>query len=223
MTNAGTVRGAISDDFAAATRLLEAFQADPDNLARIERAAQCLARTFRAGGKVMACGNGGSCCDAVHFCEEFTGRFRHNRRPLPAIACADPGHVTCTANDFGYDEVFSRWVEALGRPEDCLVVLSTSGNSSNVVRAVEAARERGMGTLALLGKGGGQLKGRCDFEWIVPGLADARTGRPLDIFADRIQEIHMLTLHVLINAVERLLVAPEASIAEVKNGVGAAL
>jgi D-sedoheptulose 7-phosphate isomerase len=183
--------------FEAAREALEAFQADRENLVRIDALAAALVACFRAGGKVLAVGNGGSACDAAHFCEELTGRFRApppglaDRPPLPALACTDAGHITCTANDYGYDEVFARWVRALARKGDVVVLLSTSGNSQNVVRAAAAAREAGAATVALLGKGGGTLRGTCDFEWIAPGQT-----------ADRIQEIHMLLLHVLIEAVE---------------------
>lgn len=219
MGSSASIREAIATDFRHAAALLNAFAGDPANLLRIEEVARLIAGVFRAGGKVLACGNGGSCCDAIHFCEEFTGRFRHNRPPLPAIACADPGHLTCTANDFGYENVFSRWVEALAKPGDCLVVLSTSGNSDNIVRAVRAARSRGLVTVALLGKGGGTLKGLADHEWVVPGLTEG--DKSAEIFADRIQEIHMLILHALINAVERTLFAGGAQIAEVKAAVPA--
>ena len=180
--------------FHDARAALDAFIADDANLARIETVAEVVAKAFNAGGKVLACGNGGSACDAMHFCEELTGRFRHDRKPLPAIACIDPGHITCTANDYGFEHVFSRWVEALARPGDVLIILSTSGNSENVVRAAGAARELGVTTVALLGRGGGRLAGACDHQWIVPGDTP-----------DRIQELHMLILHALVERVESVL------------------
>ena len=173
---------------------LEALIAERDHSAKLELFADVAAERLRAGGKVMACGNGGSACDAMHFCEELTGRFRRERPALAAIACIDPGHITCTANDYGFDQVFSRWVEALGRPGDVLVVLSTSGNSPNIVNAVTAARERGMVTGAMLGRDGGQCQSLAEFEWVVPGEQ-----------SDRIQELHMLLLHVLVEAIERRL------------------
>lgn len=171
---------------------LAAFIADRANLERLETVARELADTLAAGGKVMAIGNGGSCCDAMHFCEELTGRFRADRPPLAAIACADPGHITCVANDYGYDDVFARWVRALGRPGDALIALSTSGNSTNVINAVNVAKSIGIRVTLLLGKGGGHLAGSAHHQWIVPGET-----------ADRIQEIHMLILHTLIEGIER--------------------
>lgn len=173
---------------------LHGFLSEDENATRILAVAGAMCQAVQTGGKILACGNGGSACDAMHFCEEMTGRFRADRPPLPAVACIDPGHLTCTANDYGFDQVFSRWVYALGKAGDVLVVLSTSGNSPNVVGAVTAAGERGLVTVALLGGEGGRLAGRCDHEWIVPGRTP-----------DRIQEIHMLILHCLIEAVEHRL------------------
>lgn len=176
---------------AQARDALDAFLSDPDQADRIARVAAVLGLAIRAGGKVLACGNGGSLCDAMHFCEELTGRFRNDRRPLPAMACTDPGHLSCTANDFGYEYVFARWVEALGRKGDILIVLSTSGNSRNIVRAVEAGAAMGMTRIALLGGTGGVLSGLCEHQFIVPGTT-----------SDRIQELHMLILHTLVECVE---------------------
>lgn len=176
---------------------VDAFGADASNIERIERVSALLAERFRAGSKVLICGNGGSSADAMHFAEELTGRFRKDRRALPAIACTDTGHITCTANDFGFERVFSRWVEALGRDGDVLIVLSTSGNSRNIIEAIKAGHHAKMHTVALLGKDGGALKGACGQEWIIAG--DASGG------ADRIQEIHMLILHALVEGVERIL------------------
>lgn len=175
----------------SARRALDSLASDEAAVARIEAVGRAIGDCFRAGGKVLACGNGGSACDAMHFCEELTGRFRADREPLAAIACIDPGHITCTANDYGYEAVFERWVRALGRPGDVLVLLSTSGTSPSIVRAAEAAKAIGVTRVALLGKGGGDLRSRCEHEWIVPGET-----------ADRIQELHMLILHTLIECVE---------------------
>jgi D-sedoheptulose 7-phosphate isomerase len=187
----------VIEAFQNAKLALEAFLADGRNFTTLDLAADMVAESLAEGGKVLACGNGGSACDAMHFCEELTGRFRKDRPALAAVSLTDAGHITCVANDYGYDEVFARGVQALGKPGDVLVALSTSGNSANVVRAVEAAAEREMRTIALLGRDGGKLAGVCDLEWIVPGVpVDAPT-------ADRIQEIHMLVLHALVEGVER--------------------
>ena len=156
--------------------------------------AQMMAASLRNGGKILACGNGGSSADAMHFCEELTGRDRGDRPALAAIACTDPGHLTCTANDYGYDRVFSRWVEALGAKGDVLIALTTSGQSRNVLRAIEAAGERGLIRVALLGGDGGVIRGLCEHEIVVPGTT-----------ADRIQELHMLLLHAMIGEIERQL------------------
>jgi D-sedoheptulose 7-phosphate isomerase len=179
---------------AEARRVLDGFVTTPENIEWIEALAVLLHQRFASGHKVMICGNGGSACDAMHFAEELTGRFRKDRAPLAALACTDFGHITCTANDYGFDHIFSRWVEALGRPDDVLIVLSTSGNSGNIIAAVQAGQSRRMTTVALLGRGGGQLAGSCDLELIVPGST-----------SDRIQELHMLILHVLVEAVEGMM------------------
>lgn len=173
---------------------LDALLADAAAVNRIQSVAALLAGALGAGSKILICGNGGSSCDAAHFAEELTGRFRNDRPPLAALACTDAGHITCTANDFGFDHVFSRWVTALGQPADVLIVLSTSGNSRNIVEAVSAARDRRMRTVALLGKDGGALRGLCEHEWIVPGAQ-----------SDRIQELHMLILHALVEGIERIM------------------
>lgn len=178
----------------AAATALESLRAESDTLRRADAAAKALADSLRAGGKILICGNGGSACDAAHFAEELTGRFRSDRPAIAAIACTDAGHITCTANDYGFEFVFSRWVEALGRPGDALVVLSTSGNSPNCIRAAEAGRARRLVTIALLGGDGGRLAGTCDHEIIVPGQT-----------SDRIQELHMLILHAWVEAVEQSL------------------
>jgi D-sedoheptulose 7-phosphate isomerase len=185
----------MTNPFESARSALDAFIKDADNIARVESVGDLIADVYRAGGKVLACGNGGSACDAMHLCEELTGRFREDRRALAAIACVDPGHLTCTGNDYGFEFVFSRWVEALGQPGDVLIALSTSGNSANVVRAVEAAQHRGLLTVALLGRDGGQMAGICDHEWIVAGEGNGGG-------SDRIQEIHMVILHALVERVE---------------------
>lgn len=176
-----------------AATLATAF-ATAETALKVEAIASHVAAAIRGGGKVLICGNGGSLCDAAHFAEELTGRFRADRPALPAIAIAEPGHLTCTANDYGFEHVFSRAVEALGRPGDMLIVLTTSGNSPNILRAAETGRRQGLRTAALLGKDGGKLRGVCDDEIIAPGAT-----------SDRIQELHMLVLHILVERIEVLL------------------
>jgi D-sedoheptulose 7-phosphate isomerase len=184
---------AIRASFTEARETLDAFIESPQGLGRVPRFAELVLETVRGGGLLMACGNGGSMCDAMHFAEEWTGRFRGNRAAIGAIAFSDPSHLTCIANDFGYDEVFAREVEAYGKPGDLLVCLSTSGNSPNVMRAVETARQRGVKTVGLLGKGGGELLEMVDEAVVVP----------LATTSDRIQEVHIKVLHIVIEAVER--------------------
>ncbi len=171
------------------------FLKQPVSLQFIRDVAHLCADRFRKGGKLLIAGNGGSLCDAMHFAEELTGQFRHRRQALPAIALSDPGHLTCVSNDMGFEEVFARSVEALGRPEDIFIVLTTSGNSANLVRAVQSALCKGMATVAFLGKTGGALKGICDLEWIVEGFA----------YSDRIQEAHMAAIHIIIETIEKIL------------------
>ena len=153
-----------------------------------------LTDCYAKGGKALSCGNGGSHCDAMHFAEELTGQFSKPRKPLGAIALGDPSHVTCTANDYGFEFIFSRQVEALGKPEDVLIGLSTSGNSKNVINAVKAAKKIGMKTVGLLGKSGGELKDLVDVAIVVP--ADT---------SDRVQEMHIKIIHTVIETVERSL------------------
>jgi D-sedoheptulose 7-phosphate isomerase len=177
------------------SRVLAAFLGDQRALENVRKFARAAASTLGSGGLLMACGNGGSMCDAMHFAEEWTGRFRNNRRPLPAIAFSDASQLTCIANDFGYDEVFARSVEAFGKKGDLLVAISTSGESKNVLRAVEVAKSKGIVTVGLLGRGGGRALGMVDIPVVVP-LA---TG------SDRIQEVHIKVLHIGIETVERAL------------------
>ena len=165
---------------------------EPAALEFIEKASLLIADCFKKEGKVLVAGNGGSLCDAMHFTEELTGFYRHKRPALAAIALSDPGHMSCVANDIGYDFVFSRAVEALGKEGDMLVLLTTSGNSSNLLRAAQTARDKGMMMIAFLGKTGGKLKGVADLEWIVDGFP----------YSDRIQEVHMAAIHMIIEMVE---------------------
>jgi D-sedoheptulose 7-phosphate isomerase len=175
-------------------RLMRNLLESESILAEIEGIVSLIVNWFEREGKVLICGNGGSGCDAQHFAEEFTGRFRKDRRGLPVIALMDPAHITCAANDFGYHAIFSRSVEAFGRKGDILIGLSTSGNSVNVKGAIVKANEIGMGTVALLGRDGGHTKGLSNYEILVPG-----------VFSDRIQEVHMFVLHILVELVERRL------------------
>jgi D-sedoheptulose 7-phosphate isomerase len=185
------VRGAFQD----AQATLAAFLADPACLDGVHRFVKAATETLRKGGLLMSCGNGGSMCDAMHFAEEWTGRFRKDRAALPAIAFSDPSQLTCIANDFGYEEVFARSVDAYGNQGDLLVAITTSGGSPNIVKALEAARRKGVVTVGLLGKGGGAAKALCDIPIVVP----------LATTSDRIQEMHIKILHITIEAVERAL------------------
>lgn len=162
------------------------------NLLFIDRAAHLLATTFSCGNKIIIAGNGGSLCDGSHFAEELTGIFRTKRKALPAIVLSEPGHITCTANDIGFDWVFARGVEAFGKPGDVFIGLSTSGNSPNIVHAFTRAKELGLKTIAFLGKDGGVLKGLADLEMLITGF---RT-------SDRIQEAHMAAIHIIIELLE---------------------
>lgn len=182
------------DSYKTELVLLENFIKEEEKRKETEKVAKALAEVFNNGNKVLICGNGGSNCDALHFAEEFTGRFRGDRRALPAIAISESSHITCVGNDYGFDYVFSRGVEAYGKPGDMFIGISTSGNSSNVIKAVEAAKKIGMKTCVLLGKDGGKLKGMCDYEFIIPGKT-----------SDRVQEIHMMILHIIIEGVERIM------------------
>jgi len=184
---------AIRASFEDATRTQRAFLDSPDGLRNVARFAEAAAKALGRGGKLLACGNGGSMCDAMHFVEEWTGRFRRDRKALPAIAFSDPSQLTCIANDFGFDQVFARQVEAVGARGDLLVAISTSGNSPNVLAAVEAATRMDITTVGLLGKGGGELLERVDVPIVVPHATSS----------DRIQEVHIQVLHIVIEAVER--------------------
>jgi D-sedoheptulose 7-phosphate isomerase len=180
--------------FTNANKTLTDFIADQENISRVEKLAVHMADCFQNGGKVIIFGNGGSACDAAHFAEEFTGRYRQDRRALPVITVNDGGHITCVANDYGFESIFSRMVEAFCKPGDIVIGLSTSGNSANVIKAMEAAQTCSATTVALIGKDGGKMTEQYDYEWLIPGET-----------SDRIQEIHMLILHILIEGVERIL------------------
>lgn len=175
--------------------LVQAVADAQSNLAEVERCAQLIADVLQAGGKVLTAGNGGSAADALHLSEELVGRYKNNRRALPAIALAADGTaLTCIGNDFGFDQVFARQVEALGAPGDVLVLFTSSGNSQNLILALEMAKSRGVRTVAFLGRGGGKLKGLADAEWIVSSSNGAR-----------VQELHGWALHVILEVVENRL------------------
>ena len=178
-----------AEDAIRAVSLLKTDQ----SVAFIEKAAEQIANCFQTGHKLLIAGNGGSLCDAMHFAEELTGQFRGKRPALPAIALSDPGHMSCVANDMGFDSVFARGVEAFGVPGDLFIALTTSGNSLNLIVALAQAKQKGLFTIAFLGKTGGKMKGCADLEWIVSGFSHS----------DRIQEAHMSAIHIIIEAVEQ--------------------
>jgi D-sedoheptulose 7-phosphate isomerase len=189
MNDLRPIRNALDE----AAESLARLQADTTTLEGIAEAGALLARTFAAGGRAYACGNGGSMCDAMHFAEELTGRFRDNRPGFPAVAISDAGHLSCVANDFGYEQVFARYVSTHGRHDDVLLAISTSGTSANVVAAVEAAKSLGMKVIGLTGRASTPLAERSDIAIVTAG------GR----YADRVQELHIKVIHILIELVER--------------------
>ncbi|WP_317194791.1 D-sedoheptulose 7-phosphate isomerase [Hymenobacter telluris] len=195
MIDATSLTDSIRAELTEARNVLDRFLADPANLAAIEQAAQLMAGSLRQRGKILSCGNGGSLCDAQHFAEELSGRYRNDRPALGAISLTEASHMSCVANDYGYDAVFSRFVEALGRPGDVLLAISTSGNSPNILRAAEAAKASGMLVVGLTGKDGGKLAALCDVEIRAPHSG----------YADRIQEIHIKAIHILIMLIEQLM------------------
>jgi D-sedoheptulose 7-phosphate isomerase len=191
MTGVATVRATLQE----AAESLSRLQADSAMLERIAQAGELLAATFAAGGKAYACGNGGSMCDAMHFAEELTGRFRDDRPGYAALAISDPSHLSCVGNDYGYEQVFARYVAAHGRTGDVLLAITTSGTSRNVVAAAQAARQLGMKTIALTGRPATPIVELADIAIVTPG------GR----YADRVQELHIKVIHILIELVERRL------------------
>lgn len=182
----------IKQHFIEARNVLDQFISDEDNFRKIDQAGTILVEAFQGGGKVISCGNGGSMSDAMHFAEELSGRYRDDRPAYPAIVVSDPSHLSCVANDYGYTFVFSRMVEAIGSKGDVLFAISTSGNSENVLKAIEAAKKKGMKVIGLTGKNGGKMAGLCDVE----------IRAPKSDYADRAQEIHIKVIHSLIDFVE---------------------
>lgn len=181
----------IADHFSEAIKILQEFN-NSDQHAQIEKAGLLMVQALKNGGKIISCGNGGSMCDAMHFAEELSGRYRDDRPAISAVSISDPSHITCVGNDYGFDYIFSRYVEANGRAGDVLLGISTSGNSKNVIEAVIAAQKAGMKVVILSGKDGGKLK---DF-------ADIEIRAPFSKYADRAQEIHIKVIHSLIDFIE---------------------
>ena len=185
----------VMEDLREAQAVLAAFIARPDTRETIEHAIATCAGAISAGGKIITAGNGGSMCDAQHLAEELTGRYRGERQSLAAVAICDPSHLTCVGNDYGFDCVFSRFIEGVGRRGDVFVGISTSGNSANILRACDACARMGLTSICLLGRDGGQLRSRCDQCIIVPH----------DGYADRVQEVHTMIIHTLIRGIEQRL------------------
>lgn len=176
-----------------AREALDALMADEATLEAVSLAAHRMAQAIRAGNKILSCGNGGSLCDAMHFAEEMTGRYRQNRKPYRAAAISDVSHMACVGNDYGYEHVFSRWIEAMGTEKDVLVAITTSGTSKNIVAAAKAAKAKGMTVVALTGKAGSPITDEADIAVVTPA------GR----WADRVQELHIKVIHILIELIER--------------------
>jgi D-sedoheptulose 7-phosphate isomerase len=185
------IKHALVDAQSALNRFLQ----DDRSVQNVADAASLLVSAFRGSGRAFSCGNGGSMCDAMHFAEEFTGRFRNNRPGVAAIAISDPTHITCVANDYGYDQVFARYIQAHGRPGDVLLAISTSGKSQSILVAAEVAREMGIRVIGLTGTPGAALEALCDVCICSPGAA----------YADRVQEMHIKIIHILLELVERAL------------------
>jgi D-sedoheptulose 7-phosphate isomerase len=183
----------IKENFIEAQQVLEKFISDNANFEKIKSAGDIFVNSLNSGGKIISCGNGGSMCDAMHFAEELTGRFRDDRRAIGAVSISDASHLTCVGNDYGFDRIFSRYVEGLGREGDVLLAISTSGNSKNILNAIDAAKERGMKVIGLTGKDGGKMATVCDVE----------IRSPQSKYSDRVQEIHIKVIHTLIDYIER--------------------
>lgn len=181
----------IADQFSEATEILQKFN-NSINHKKIADAATIMMNSIQNGGKIISCGNGGSMCDAMHFAEELSGRFRNDRNAIPAISISDPSHISCVGNDYGFEFIFSRFIEGLGNSNDVLLAISTSGNSVNIVNAIAAAKKKGMKIIGLTGKDGGKMAELCDIEIRAPHSK----------YADRAQEIHIKVIHSLILSIE---------------------
>lgn len=186
------MRSLIEESLQGAQKALDQLQKE-ESIRFMEEVGKAVACCFESGSKLLLAGNGGSLCDAMHFAEELTGFFRSRRRALPALVLSEPAHITCVGNDTNFDEIFERGVQAFGKKGDIFIALTTSGNSSNIVKAMQAAKIAGLTTVAFLGKGGGKLKGFADYELIIDGFT----------YSDRIQEAHMLAIHIIIEVCER--------------------
>jgi D-sedoheptulose 7-phosphate isomerase len=184
---------AIKKHFQEALEVLTQFANDEASMNKVKEAGDLMVHSLRNGGKIVSCGNGGSMCDAMHFAEELTGRYRDDRPSIAAISISDPSHMSCVGNDYGYQFVFSRFLQGMGREGDVLLAISTSGNSGNVIEAAKTAREKGIKVIGLTGKDGGKLAPLCDVEIRVPWMG----------YADRVQEIHIKVIHSLIDHIEK--------------------
>ena len=182
----------IESHFQEALKVLAAFAADKEQMENIQRAAHAMIESLQNGGKILSCGNGGSHCDAMHFAEELTGRYRNHRPSIAAIAISDVSHISCVGNDYGFSQIFSRYIEALGNKGDVLLGISSSGNSENVINAMIEAKNKGMVVIGLTGKDGGKMSSLCEIE----------VRAPHSEFADRAQEIHIKIIHALIDSIE---------------------
>ncbi len=185
----------IKSHFEEAKNVLAEFLSDERNFTNIEQAGLLIIDAIKKQKKVISCGNGGSMCDAMHFAEELSGRYRDDRPALPAIAIADASHITCVGNDYGFDQIFSRYIQALGNEGDILLAISTSGNSANILNAIASAKAKGMKIIGLTGKEGGKMASLCDVE----------IRAPFSKFSDRTQEIHIKVIHSLIDFIEQKL------------------
>jgi D-sedoheptulose 7-phosphate isomerase len=183
----------IREELNSSAKVLNDFLANEENLHKINNAGALMVKAVLDGCKLISCGNGGSSCDAMHFSEELTGKYREHRRAIPALSISEPGHITCVGNDYGYAHIFSRYLEALGKKGDVLLAITTSGNSENVINAAKLAKELGMKVIGLTGKDGGKLASLCDVEIRVPPFG----------YADRVQEVHIKVIHILMGLIEK--------------------